>query len=308
VIYKKIIIITGLSGSGKSTAAHTLEDAGFFCVDNLPVDLLPKLLELAESTGGELTRMALVIDLRQRKFFPRYSAILRSLEDTGVSMEVLFLDARNEVLLRRYSETRRQHPLAPHGSVLDGIAREREELKEIKDRADWVLDTSDMTVHQLRDDIKKIFETVRTDVLKIVVNSFGFGKGLPLESDLVFDVRFLPNPYFVENLKPLDGLDREVADWVSSKDMTEEFLGKLQDLLIFLLPLYLREGKQYLTISVGCTGGRHRSVVIAEQVARFLMEYGYTSVEVKHRELGGCSPRPATAVDQPNREKGLSTL
>ncbi len=305
---KKIIIITGLSGSGKSTAAHTLEDAGFFCVDNLPVDLLPKLLELAESTGGELTRMALVIDLRQRKFFPRYSAILRSLEETGVSMEVLFLDASNEVLVRRYSETRRQHPLAPHGSVLDGIAREREELKEIRARADWVIDTSDMTVHQLRDDIKKIFETVRTDVLKIVVNSFGFGKGLPMESDLVLDVRFLPNPYFVESLKPLNGLDREVAEWVTSKDTTEQFLKKIQGLLIFLLPLYLREGKQYLTISVGCTGGRHRSVVIAEEVARFLMEHGYTSVEVKHRELGLSSPWPVTAVDQPNRAKGLSTL
>jgi RNase adapter protein RapZ len=308
VTKKKIIVITGMSGSGKSTVAHTLEDAGFFCVDNLPVDLLPKLLELAESTGGELTRMALVIDLRQRKFFPRYSAILGSLEETGVTMEVLFLDARNDVLVRRYSETRRQHPLAPHGSVLDGIAREREELKEIKERADWVLDTSDMTVHQLRDDIKKIFETAGTNVLKIVVNSFGFGKGIPLESDLVFDVRFLPNPYFVESLKILDGRAREVAEWVFSKETTREFLKKLQDLLLFLLPLYLREGKQYLTISIGCTGGRHRSVVMAEEVARLLMEYGYTSVEVRHRELGLDPPRPIIADDQPNRAEGLSTF
>jgi RNase adapter protein RapZ len=308
VTNKKIIIITGMSGSGKSTVAHTLEDAGFFCVDNLPVDLLPKLLELAESTGGELTRMALVIDLRQRKFFPRYSAILRSLEETGVTMEVLFLDARNDVLVRRYSETRRQHPLAPHGSVLDGIAREREELKEIKERADWVLDTSDMTVHQLRDDIKKIFETAGSNVLKIVVNSFGFGKGIPLESDLVFDVRFLPNPYFVESLKILDGRAREVAEWVFSKETTREFLKKLQDLLLFLLPLYLREGKQYLTISIGCTGGRHRSVAMAEEVARVLMEYGYTSVEVRHRELGLGPPRPIIADDEPNRAEGLSTF
>ena len=305
---KKIIVITGMSGSGKSTVAHTLEDGGYFCVDNLPVDLLPKLLELAESTGGELMRMALVIDLRQRKFFQRYSAILSSLEETGVTMEVLFLDARDEVLVRRYSETRRQHPLAPHGSVLDGIAREREELKEIKERADWVLDTSDMTVHQLRDDIKKIFETVRTDVLKIVVNSFGFGKGLPLESDLVFDVRFLPNPYFVETLKVLDGRDSDVAEWVLSKDTTREFIRKLQDLLLFLLPLYLREGKQYLTISIGCTGGRHRSVTIAEEAARLLREYGYTSVEVRHRELGVCTPSPTIAADQPNRTQGLSGL
>lgn len=281
----KIVIVTGLSGSGKSTVARTLEDSGFFCVDNLPVDLLPKLLELADSLGGDLSRLALVIDLRQRKFFPRYSEILKSLDDSGIPLEILFLDCRDEVLVRRYSETRRQHPLAPTGTVMDGIKRERRELEEIKKKADWVIDTSDMSVHQLREEIKKIFESFRSDVLKILINSFGFGKGLPLESDLVLDVRFLPNPYFEENLKPKDGRDQEVAEWVLGHETTKKFLQRLEEMLVFLLPLYIREGKQYLTISIGCTGGRHRSVVIAEHIARLLERNGYKSMEVRHREI-----------------------
>jgi RNase adapter protein RapZ len=284
---RKIVIVTGLSGSGKSTVAHTLEDAGFFCVDNLPVDLVPKLVELTESAAGEQARLALVIDLRQRKFFPRYPAILDALEHSGTPLEVLFLDARDEVLIRRYSETRRQHPLAAGGNVIDGIERERRELAEIKARAEWIIDTSDLTVHQLRDEIKKIFGTFRGESLKTVINSFGFGKGLPVESDLVLDIRFLPNPFFVESLKDKDGRDSEVAEWVLSHETTKTFLEKLEDLLLFLLPLYIREGKRYLTISIGCTGGRHRSVVVAEHVCRILEQYGYTNVEVRHRELLG---------------------
>ena len=282
---RKIVIVTGLSGSGKSTVAHTLEDAGFFCVDNLPVDLVPKLVELTESAGGEQTRLALVIDLRQRKFFPRYPAILDALERAGTPLEVLFLDARDEVLIRRYSETRRQHPLAAGGNVIDGIERERSELAEIKARAEWIIDTSDLTVHQLREEIKKIFGSVRGGTLKTVINSFGFGKGLPVESDLVLDIRFLPNPFFVEALKNKDGRDPEVAEWVLSQETTKKFLEKLRDMLLFLLPLYIREGKRYLTISIGCTGGRHRSVVVAEYVCRLLAQQGYTNVEVRHREL-----------------------
>jgi RNase adapter protein RapZ len=281
---RKVVFVTGLSGSGKSTVAHTLEDLGFFCVDNLPVDLVPKLLELTEASGEQM-KLALVIDLRQRKFFPRCSAVLHSLELAGNSLEILFLDARDDVLIRRYSETRRQHPLAAGGNVLDGIERERKELAEIRDRADWVVDTSDLTVHQLRAEIRKIFSSVRGEALKVVVNSFGFGKGLPMESDLVFDVRFLPNPYFVEDMKLKDGRDPQVQDFVLSHETTGKFLEKLEDVLAFLLPLYIREGKQYLTISVGCTGGRHRSVVIAEHVSRFLLRSGYTNVEVRHREL-----------------------
>lgn len=287
---KKVVIITGLSGSGKSTAARTLEDLGFFCVDNIPMDLLPKLLELSESGGSELERLALVIDLRQRGLTPRYSDVFTSLETIGTPVEVLFLDARDEVIVHRYSETRRQHPLAPSGPVGDGIAKEREELRLIRRKADWVIDTSDMTVHQLRQEIKKIFGEPVEGGLRIVVNSFGFGKGVPVESDLVLDVRFLPNPYFVPELKDKIGKDPKVAAWIESHDTTIKFMEKLNDVLLFLLPLYIKEGKQYLTISLGCTGGRHRSVAMAEYVSRLLTSNGYTNVEVRHRELGNAGP------------------
>ncbi len=282
---RKIIVITGLSGSGKSTAAKTLEDIGFFCVDNLPIDLVPKLIELVETGGSELNRLALVIDSRQRKFFPRYSAILNSLELHDTSFEILFLDARDEVLIRRYSETRRQHPLAPSGSLIDGIRSEREELQDIKRLADCVIDTSDITVHQLRDEIKKLYSFPKADSLKIVINSFGFGKGLPLESDMVIDVRFLPNPHFVETLKFHTGLEEEVRNWVLSKETTVKFLKRLEDLLAFLLPLYINEGKQYFTLSIGCTGGKHRSVVVTEHISKRLEAMGYSGVQVKHREI-----------------------
>jgi UPF0042 nucleotide-binding protein len=282
---KQVIIITGLSGSGKSTAAKTLEDVGFFCVDNIPIDLLPKLLEITDSGGGELDRLALVIDLRQRDFFPRYDSILGALELGGTPMQILFLDARDEVIVRRYSETRRQHPLASQGNVLDGIAKEREELSRIKEKADWVIDTSDMTVHQLRDEIRKVFGSPANGALRIVVNSFGYGRGVPVDSDLVLDVRFLPNPHFVAELKDQEGRDPAVRDWIESHKITRDFLKKLEDLLIFLLPLYIKEGKQYLTLSVGCTGGRHRSVAVAEHLGEYLRAVGYTTVEVRHREL-----------------------
>ena len=282
---RQVVVITGLSGSGKSTAAKTLEDVGYFCVDNLPVDLLPKLLELTEARGPEGTPLALVIDLRQREFFPRYRDIFLSLEGPGTAFHVLFLDADDEVLVRRYSETRRQHPLAPRGSVLDGIKMERGELHEIKAKADWVIDTSRMTVHQLRDAVKKRYGGSGSGSLGIEINSFGFGKGLPMESDMVLDVRFLPNPHFVEELRPKDGRDAAVADWLMSHETTARFLEKVEDLLFFLLPLYIREGKRYLTISIGCTGGRHRSVAIVEHLYTSLTHRGYANVRVRHREL-----------------------
>ncbi len=285
MVNRRIVVVTGMSGSGKSTVAHTLEDSGFFCVDNLPVDLLPKLLDLTEIRGGEQLKLALVIDLRQRKFFPNYSTILKTLEEAGVSFQVIFLEARDEALVRRYSATRRQHPMALSGSVLEGINKERTELAEIKSRADWIIDTSDMTVHELRDEIKKLFTRSVTGSLHVVVGSFAYGKGIPLESDLVFDVRFLPNPYFVDALKRRTGLDVEVSEWIFAKDTTRKFLAKLEDLLLFLLPLYIEEGKQYLTISIGCTGGCHRSVVVAEHIAKFLRENNYGVVQVKHREI-----------------------
>ncbi len=283
---RRIVIVTGMSGSGKSTVAKTLEDAGYFCVDNLPVDLAPKLLDLMEAGGTELQKIALVIDLRQRNFFPRYSEILNSLELTDTTLEILFLDARDEVLIRRYSETRRQHPLAIGGDVIDGIKRERSELVETKDRADRIIDTSDITVHQLRDTIKKIYSDVVPGDIQIMINAFGFGKGLPLGSDLVFDVRFLPNPFFVDDLSKKDGRDQAVIEWVLEKSETKVFLEKMFDMLDFLLPLYIKEGKQYLTISIGCTGGRHRSVVVSSLIAGKLSTQGFRHVRLKLRELG----------------------
>ncbi|MGC8604588.1 MAG: RNase adapter RapZ [Desulfomonilaceae bacterium] len=283
---RKIVIVTGLSGSGKSTVARTLEDLGYFCVDNLPVDLAPKLIELMDTGGTELQKIALTIDLRQRKFFPRYSEILDSLKLRDTSLEILFLDARDEVLIRRYSETRRQHPLAIDGSIIDGIKKERYELKEIKDRAYRIIDTSDISVHELRDDIKKIYADVSAGELQIQINAFSFGKGIPLESDLVLDVRFLPNPFFVDKLRDKDGRDSKVSEWILAKPLTGDFLEKIFDLLNFLLPLYIKEGKQYLTVSVGCTGGRHRSVVIASELANKLLALGYRNVRLKFRELG----------------------
>jgi RNase adapter protein RapZ len=282
---EKIVIITGLSGSGKSSVARTLEDRGYFCVDNIPVDLIPKLVELIDSRGGKKFPLAVVLDLRQRQFFPRYSDILATMEEMGASVDIVFVDARDEVIVRRYSETRRQHPLAEEGNLIDGISRERIELRSIREKANRVIDTSDMTVHRLREEVEKIFGSSIDGKLKIVVTSFGYGRGVPIESDLVMDVRFLPNPYFVEELKMKDGRDPAVNEWIMSKTVTKEFLEKLDDLLIFLLPLYIREGKRYFTVAVGCTGGRHRSVAVVEHVAELLRRQGYSGLEVRHREM-----------------------
>ena len=280
---REVIIITGMSGSGKSTVARTLEDVGFFCVDNIPVDLLPKLLELSEAGGNELGRLALVIDLRQREFLPRYSSVLAASGQGHPPLEIIVLDARDEVLVRRYSETRRQHPLATGGTLLDGIRKEREQLKSLKEKADWVIDTSDMTVHQLREEITKIFWILPEAGLTVVVNSFGFGKGLPVESDLVLDVRFLPNPFFVEELRDRGGQDPVVADYVLGTEVAQIFLDHLRRFLDFLIAQYKREGKAYLTIAIGCTGGRHRSVAVAEALAAHLRQTN-ESVIVQHRD------------------------
>ncbi len=282
---KRIVVITGLSGSGKSTAAHTLEDLGYFCVDNIPVHLLPKLLELTESEGGELQRLALVLDLRQREFAPGMSSILQALESLGKSYEILFLDAMDDVLLRRYSETRRQHPLARDGNILDGIAKERELLKNIKANADFVLDTSEMNTHQLKRELEKIYADPEVGPLTITIVSFGFGRGSPREADIILDVRFLPNPYFEETLKHEDGRNKAVYEWIASHKVTQDFLDHLNNMILFLLPLYIKEGKKYLTIALGCTGGRHRSVAIAEHLAVLLRKNGYSQVEIRHREL-----------------------
>lgn len=283
----RIVLITGMSGGGKSTAIRALEDAGFFCIDNLPVVLLPKLLDLvARGASDEVERLALVVDAREGRFLEGTPAALEEVRREGHKLEVIFLDCADDALLRRFSETRRRHPLSPDGSVQEGIAAERQALASLRAFSDEIVDTTRMTVHELRDSITTRFGAASAhDALNLTLVSFGFRNGIPTASDLVFDVRFLPNPYFVEGLKAHPGTDPKVARWVLERPQTQEFLEKLESLLHFLLPQYRAEGKSYLTIGIGCTGGRHRSVALAEELARRLLDRRRVRVKVAHRDV-----------------------
>jgi UPF0042 nucleotide-binding protein len=278
----RIVIITGLSGSGKSTASRVLEDMGFFCVDNLPIALLSKLIELCSASLGEYSKICLVMDLREREFLKTYREVFSRLREEGFQIEILFLEASDEVLVRRYSETRRTHPLAE--GVWEGIHKEREMLAELRSMATLVLDTSTYNVHQLERSTREILAQ-RPFGRRMVVTfiSFGYSHGIPQEADLLMDVRFLPNPYFVENLKDLSGRDSRVQEFSLSSPEGKDFLSRFQRLLEYLLPLYEREGKAYLTVAVGCTGGKHRSVAVAEKMKETFE--GQYPVRVKHRDL-----------------------
>jgi UPF0042 nucleotide-binding protein len=278
----RLVVITGLSGSGKSTASRLLEDMGFFCVDNLPIALLSKLIELCSASLGEYSKICLVMDLREREFLKTYREVFSRLRAEGFQIEILFLEASDEVLVRRYSETRRTHPVAE--GVWEGIHKEREMLAELRSMATLVLDTSPYNVHQLERSMREIFAQRpfgRRMVLTFI--SFGYSHGIPQEADLLMDVRFLPNPYFVENLKDLSGRDPRVRDFSLSSPEGKDFLSRFQCLLEYLLPLYEREGKAYLTVAVGCTGGKHRSVAVAETMKETFQ--GQDPVRVKHRDL-----------------------
>ena len=280
-----IVVVTGLSGSGKSTAIHVLEDLGFYCVDNLPSVLLPKFLELCEGLGEGVRRVAFGIDLRERAFFHELANVIDETRKQGHRMEVLFLDASNDVLLRRFSETRRPHPLALGGSPIDGIRREREKLASIRETADRILDSTALTVHQLRAQLVELFhDSARPGEMAIFMTSFGYKFGMPTDADMVLDVRFLPNPYFIDDLRPQTGLDEPVSRYVLERDETRAFLEQVRTMLRFLLPLYRREGKTYFTLALGCTGGRHRSVVLADEVAATLAAEGYW-VQTRHRDV-----------------------
>jgi UPF0042 nucleotide-binding protein len=281
-----VVIVTGLSGSGRSTAIHVLEDLGFYCIDNLPVVLMPRFLELCEGLGEGINRIAFGIDLRERAFFQDLPAVIDQTRRQGHRVEVLFLDAADDVLMRRFSETRRPHPLAEGGSPADGIGRERERLAGVRAAANRVLDTSALTVHELRAELTRNYtDHGSQDGLAVFLNSFGYKFGLPTDADMVLDVRFLPNPFFVEELRAYSGLEQRVARYVMERAETKEFLRHAQSLLRFLLPRYRHEGKAYFTLSVGCTGGRHRSVVLAEEIGRLLAAEGYR-VQVRHRDIG----------------------
>jgi UPF0042 nucleotide-binding protein len=280
----RIIIISGLSGSGKSTALRTLEDLGFFCVDNLPILLLPKFIELCQSSSNDIPRIALVMDVREREFLNEYPDILNQLKHEGYRIDLIFLESSDDVLIQRFSETRRQHPLSEEGSVLEGIQLEREKLAELKSLADKIIDTSALSVHQLRTYLEEYFQQYATRSMNITFMSFGFKYGVPHDVDMVLDVRFLPNPYFVNELRDIDGSDRRVAEYVFQWQETRTYLEKLNDFIAFQMPLFEREGKTYLTIAFGCTGGKHRSVVIAEYLKQQFSHSKY-QIYISHRDL-----------------------
>jgi UPF0042 nucleotide-binding protein len=280
----QILIITGLSGSGKTNVARALEDIGWFCVDNLPSALIPRFAEMLHGSD-DLHRSALVVDMREREFLKQFPHVFRQLRGKGVAVSLLFLEADEKALVRRFSETRRPHPLAINQPAIEGIREEREALRPIRKMADMILDTSEYTVHGLRDYIKEHYD-VRDQAAPLVlgVMSFGYKYGVPSEADLVFDVRFLPNPNFVPKLKPLTGGDPAVVRYMRRQEDTDSFLKKLHSFLDYVLPRYVREGKSYLTVGIGCTGGRHRSVMIANELAAYLGAKGFP-VRVRHRDL-----------------------
>jgi RNase adapter protein RapZ len=281
----RVVIITGMSGSGKSTALRALEDIGFYCVDNMPVILLPKFLSIQSEASNDVRKVAMVMDLREKKFLETYTKIFSRLKDKGYKIEILFLDASDEALLHRFSETRRVHPLSLKGSVMDGIKLEREKLSTLKQMAARIIDTTSCNVHQLKDIVQRHFLSSSAG-RKMVVNvaSFGYRYGVPADADIVLDVRFIPNPYFVEDLKNYDGHHPDVRDYVLGTNESRAFIKKLCDLMAFLIPLYEKEGKARLSIALGCTGGRHRSVVLSNRLGAYFSENKYP-VTITHRDI-----------------------
>jgi UPF0042 nucleotide-binding protein len=278
-------IITGLSGAGRSEAAHSLEDLGYFVVDNLPPALLPKMAELAAREGGP-ARIAIVVDARGGVFFGELSKALEELKQLSIGYRIVFLEAADDDLVNRYEATRRRHPLAPGDRVVEGIRKERLMMEGLRGDADLIIDTSGLTPHELRDRIREAFSDEAPDRgLQVAVGSFGFKFGTPRDADVILDVRFLPNPHWIDELRPLPGTDERVRTYVSEQDQYVAFMDRLQALLDVVVPGYLDEGKSYLTIAIGCTGGRHRSVVVAEELARFFRERGLP-IRVSHRDLG----------------------
>jgi len=279
------LIITGMSGAGKTQVMRTLEDLNYFCVDNLPPALIPKFIELCMQAGNKNKQIALVVDIRGGNFFDELIGVLDKIEANSVNYELLFLDASDATLIKRYKESRRRHPLIGKGGLSDAIARERAVLSAVRAKATMIIDTTNTVNSALREKIIDLYGAEGTlPHMNIVVQSFGFKHGMPMDCDMIFDVRFLPNPFYVPELKPLSGNDRAVVDFIESKEVTKEFLKRLESLVMFLLPQYVKEGKSQLMLGIGCTGGRHRSVYIANVLGTWIQKAGY-GVQVTHRDL-----------------------
>jgi UPF0042 nucleotide-binding protein len=282
----RFVIVTGMSGGGKRTALKMLEDAGFYCVDNLPVSLIEKFVELISLPNSEITKVALGIDVRADQAFEQTTSILKGLKEKGSHFEILFMDADDDALIKRYKETRRIHPLAVEGRVEDGVKKERQVLEAIKKSSDYVIDTSNLLTRELKEELDRIFvKNEEYNSLMVTVMSFGFKHGIPADADLVFDVRFLPNPFYIDELKTKTGNDKEVQDYVMSFDEAGVFLNKLNDMIQFLIPNYVKEGKYRLVIAIGCTGGKHRSVTLANELYKRMKESGSYGVNIYHRDV-----------------------
>ena len=284
----RFVIVTGMSGAGKSTALKMLEDMGYFCVDNLPVPLIPKLAELLAVPGTEMNKAALGVDIRSGESFRQLETVLRALDDVGFQYDILYLESSDHVLVNRYKETRRFHPLSGNsGRVDEGIRKEREKLDFLKKKADYLVDTSHMLTRELKKELSKIFvQNKEYKNLYITVLSFGFKYGIPNDADLVFDVRFLPNPYYIEELRAMSGNDSAVRDYVMENARAGEFLNKLLDMVEFLIPNYIAEGKTQLVIGIGCTGGKHRSVTLANEFYEALEKAENYGIRIEHRDIG----------------------
>lgn len=288
----RFLIVTGLSGAGKSEATRNLEDLGYFCVDNLPPTLIPKFADVCIQSQGKLEKIALVIDIRGGLFFDALFESLIYLKKNDFKYEILFLEAKDDVLVKRFKESRRTHPLAKDGRVTKGIALERSRLKDVKEKSDNIIDTSNLSINQLREKINSIYGDggARSKDLSITILSFGFKYGIPLDADLVFDVRFIPNPFYIPELKKFSGLDSQVKEYVLKHDETKGFVSRFEDMLEFLIPNYTKEGKKQLIVAIGCTGGRHRSVAISRLIYENLVGEG-RNANIDHRDINEDSNR-----------------
>lgn len=281
---KELLIITGISGAGKSTALNAVEDMGYYCMDNIPPQLLSIFVELYFETGKRASKIAVVLDIRTREFLEGIFVELKRLEKLGINLRIIFLDADDQTVIKRYKELRRPHPLAPDGNLLEGLNIEREQLLHLKNSSDYIIDTTRLNTHKLRREIIGILEQESTSKMQISIVSFGFKNGILLDGDFIFDARFLQNPYYVEQLRPKTGQDKEVFDYVFDQENTKEYVSQIENLIKFVVPKYIEEGKLQITVGIGCTGGKHRSVAIAEELERRL-ESENLRIVVDHRDI-----------------------